>query len=80
MPKKKTSGAKTSGARRKSGRKYGQAASRSVANAVRRQKRGSLRSGKGGKAGRVESRAQAIAIGLAEARKQGAKVPARQGR
>jgi len=42
---------------------------------MRRKKKGTLRSGKGGKGGRVKSRKQAIAIGLSEARKKGAKVP-----
>ncbi len=42
---------------------------------MHRRKRGTLRSGKGGKGGRVKSRKQAIAIGLSEARKKGAKVP-----
>jgi hypothetical protein len=42
---------------------------------MRRRKRGALSSGKGGKGGRVRSRKQAIAIGLSEARKKGAKVP-----
>jgi Family of unknown function (DUF6496) len=56
-------------------RKYGQAAGKSVASAVRREKKGTLRSGKGGKGGKVKSRKQAIAIGLSEARKKGAKVP-----
>jgi Family of unknown function (DUF6496) len=42
---------------------------------MRRRKRGTLRSGKGGKGGKVKSRKQAIAIGLSEARKKGAKVP-----
>ncbi|HEY3936022.1 MAG TPA: DUF6496 domain-containing protein [Bryobacteraceae bacterium] len=42
---------------------------------MRRRKKGTLRSGKGGKGGRVTSRKQAIAIGLSEARKKGAKVP-----
>jgi hypothetical protein len=37
-----------------------------------------LRSGPGGKGGKVKSRKQAIAIGLSEARKKGAKVPARR--
>jgi hypothetical protein len=64
-------------ARKRSKRKYGQAASRSVENAMRREKRGTLRSGKGGKGGKVTSRKQAIAIGLSEARKKGAKVPRR---
>jgi hypothetical protein len=42
---------------------------------VRREEKGTLRSGKGGKGGQVTSRKQAIAIGLSEARKKGAKVP-----
>ena len=61
--------------RSSSRRKYGKAAGKSVASAVRREKRGTLRSGKGGRGGRVTSRKQAIAIGLSEARKKGAKVP-----
>ena len=67
--------AKKSSRRSSSPQKYGKAASKSVASAVRREKRGTLRSGKGGKGGRVTSREQAIAIGLSEARKKGAKVP-----
>lgn len=54
------------------GRKYGEAASKSVESAMRRKKHGTLKSGKGSK---VKSRKQAIAIGLSEARKKGAKVP-----
>jgi len=42
---------------------------------MRRRKHGTLRSGKAGNGGRVKSRKQAIAIGLSEARKKGAKVP-----
>lgn len=42
---------------------------------MRRRKRGTLKSGRGGKGGRVRSRKQAVAIGLSEARKKGAKVP-----
>jgi hypothetical protein len=42
---------------------------------MHREKRGTLKSGKGGKGGTVRSRKQAIAIGLSEARKKGAKVP-----
>jgi hypothetical protein len=45
---------------------------------MRRRKRGTLKSGPGGKGGRVKSRKQAIAIGLSEARKKGAKVPRRK--
>lgn len=55
--------------------KYGKAAGKSVKSAVYREKKGTLRSGKGGKGGVVKSRKQAIAIGLSEARKKGAKVP-----
>jgi hypothetical protein len=55
--------------------RYGQAAGKSVKSAMHREKSGTLRSGKGGKGGRVKSRKQAIAIGLSEARKKGAKVP-----
>jgi Family of unknown function (DUF6496) len=55
--------------------RYGKAAGKSVRSAMRRKKQGTLRSGKGGKGGRVKSRKQAIAIGLSEARKKGAKVP-----
>jgi Family of unknown function (DUF6496) len=62
-------------ATRKGRRRYGAAASRSVERVMRRKKRGTLRSGKGGKGGKVTSRKQAIAIGLSEARKKGAKVP-----
>jgi len=55
--------------------RYGKAAGESVKRAIEREKSGKLRSGKGGKGGRVTSRKQAIAIGLSEARKKGAKVP-----
>jgi hypothetical protein len=56
-------------------RKYGKAAVESVKNAIHKEKKGTLKSGKGGKGGTVKSRKQAIAIGLSEARKKGAKVP-----
>jgi hypothetical protein len=65
--------------RKKGTRKYGTAASKSVKSALHREKRGMLKSGRGGKGGTVKSRKQAIAIGLSEARKKGAKVPARKG-
>jgi hypothetical protein len=42
---------------------------------MRRRKRGTLKSGPGGRGGRVKSRKQAIAIGLSEARSKGEKVP-----
>ena len=61
--------------RKSSGRKYGKAASKRVESAMRRRKKGTLKSGRGGKGGRVKSRKQAIAIGLSEARAKGAKVP-----
>jgi hypothetical protein len=61
-------------------RRYGKAASDSVETAMKRRKKGTLRSGRGGKGGRVKSRKQAIAIGLSEARRKGAKVPSRRGR
>ena len=70
MAARKKSGSRTSG-----GRKYGRKASKSVASAMRRRKKGTLRSGRGGKGGKVKSREQAIAIGLSEAREKGAKVP-----
>ena len=60
------------------GRRYGPAASKTVESAMRRRKRGTLKSGPGGKGGKVRSRKQAIAIGLSEARKKGAKVPRRK--
>jgi uncharacterized protein DUF6496 len=63
-------------AKKRSGkRKYGKGASKRVESAMRRRKKGTLRSGRGGKGGKVKSRKQAIAIGLSEARKKGAKVP-----
>jgi hypothetical protein len=57
------------------GRKYGKAASKRVESAMRRRKKGTLKSGPGGRGGKVKSRKQAIAIGLSEAREKGAKVP-----
>jgi hypothetical protein len=66
---------KSSHSRKKSSGKYGKTAGKTVASAMRRKKKGTLRSGKGGKGGAVKSRKQAIAIGLSEARKKGAKVP-----
>jgi hypothetical protein len=57
-------------------KRYGNAAKKSVGSAVRRAKSGTLKSGKG-RHPKVKSRKQAIAIGLSEARKKGAKVPAR---
>lgn len=53
--------------------KYGEKAGKMVERAMHKMKTGSLKSGKSGKT--VKSRKQAIAIGLSEARKKGAKVP-----
>lgn len=64
--------------RKKSTRKYGKAASKRVESAMKKRKKGTLRSGRGGKGGKVTSRKQAIAIGLSEARAKGAKVPKRK--
>jgi len=61
-------------------RKYSKSAAKDVESAQRRMKKGTLKSGKGGKGGTVKSRKQAIAIGLSEARKKGKKVPAKKGR
>jgi len=59
-------------------RRYSRSASKDVKSAMHRRKRGTLKSGKGGRGGRVKSRKQAIAIGLSEARKKGKKVPKRR--
>jgi hypothetical protein len=60
-------------AKRSTGRKrYGQAATKRVESAMHRRKKGTLRSSSGA---RVTSKAQAIAIGLSEARSKGGKVP-----
>ena len=56
-------------------RKYSKSASKDVEREMKRYKRGTARSGPGGKGGKVKSRKQAIAIGLSEARKKGKKVP-----
>jgi hypothetical protein len=56
-------------------RKYSPAAGRDVESEMRRYKRGTAKSGPGGKGGKVKSRQQAIAIGLSKARKEGRKVP-----
>jgi hypothetical protein len=56
--------------------KYGKKAQRKVRRAMHERKRGTLRSGRSGR--KVKSRKQAIAIGLSEARRAGAKVPRRR--
>jgi Family of unknown function (DUF6496) len=70
--------AKKRSTRRSSGRKYSKGASKSVKSAMHRRKKGTLKRGKSGHGGTVKSRKQAIAIGLSEARKKGAKVPRRK--
>ena len=55
--------------------KYGKGAAKSVKRAMEKWKSGTLKSGKAGSGPRVKSRIQAVAIGLSEARKRGAKVP-----
>lgn len=57
--------------------KYSKKAQDKVEKAMHEKKRGTLRSGRSGK--KVKSRKQAIAIGLSEARKAGAKVPKKKG-
>jgi hypothetical protein len=80
--KKKRSSTRAStkgrGKKRKTTRRYGEAASKKVGRALHEAKQGSLRSGRSKK--KVTSRKQAIAIGLSEARRRGAKVPARKRR
>jgi hypothetical protein len=61
---------------KKTGRRYGKAASKKVGAALHERKRGTLRSGRSGR--KVKSRAQAVAIGLSEARRAGAKVPSKK--
>ncbi len=53
--------------------RYGKKAAQKVKRAMHERKRGTLKSGRSGK--RVKSRKQAIAIGLSEARRAGARVP-----
>ncbi len=64
--------------KKRTSRKYGPAASKSVETAMHEAKRGTLRSGSSGK--KVTNPKQAVAIGLSEARRAGAKVPRRAAR
>ena len=59
-------------AKKRRKRKYSPSSGKDVESEMRRYKRGTARSGRGGK---VKSRKQAIAIGLSKARKKGKKVP-----
>jgi Family of unknown function (DUF6496) len=56
-------------------RKYSRGSSEEVRREMHRYKRGTAKSGKGGKGGRVKNRKQAIAIALSKARKKGKRVP-----
>ena len=56
-------------------RKYAKSAGSDVKREMHRFKKGTAKSGRGGKGGKVKSRKQAIAIGLSKARKKGKKVP-----
>ena len=61
-------------------RKYSRSAGSDVKGEMRRFKKGTAKSGRGGKGGKVKSRKQAIAIGLSKARKKGKKVPKKKSR
>jgi Family of unknown function (DUF6496) len=65
-------------ARKAKKRKYSKGAAKKVRRAMKKRKAGTLRSGRSGR--KVTSRKQAIAIGLSEARKRGAKVPKKKKR
>jgi len=67
-------------ARKAKKRRYSRSAGSDVEREMRRYKKGTAKSGPGGRGGRVKSRKQAIAIGLSEARKKGKKVPKKASR
>jgi hypothetical protein len=76
-PTQRKAASRAGGKKRRSGaRRYGKAASKKVGKALHEAKRGKLRSGRSKK--KVTSRKQAIAIGLSQARRRGAKVPPKQ--
>lgn len=58
--------------------KYSRSTGKDVKSALHRRKKGTLKSGPGGKGGTVKNKKQAIAIALSEARKKGKKVPAKK--
>jgi hypothetical protein len=62
-------------AKKKKKTKYARSSKRDVESEMRRYKKGTAKSGRGGKGGKVKSRKQAIAIGLSKARKKGKRVP-----
>jgi hypothetical protein len=59
-------------------RRYSRGAGSEVKREMHRYKRGTARSGRGGRGGKVKSRKQAIAIGLSKARSKGKKVPTKR--
>jgi hypothetical protein len=65
-------------AKKASTKKKSSGGSKEVASEIRRTKKGTAKSGPGGKGGKVKSKKQAIAIGLSKARKKGKKVPAKK--
>jgi hypothetical protein len=65
-------------ARKAKKRKYSKGAAKKVERAMKKRKAGTLRSGRSGR--KVKGRKQAIAIGLSEARKKGARVPKKKRR
>ena len=62
-------------AKKKKRTKYARSSRRDVESEMRRFKKGTAKSGRGGKGGKVKSPKQAIAIGLSKARKEGKRVP-----
>jgi hypothetical protein len=62
-------------ARKAKKRRYSRSSGSDVEGEMKRYKKGTAKSGPGGRGGRVKSRRQAIAIGLSKARKKGKKVP-----
>jgi hypothetical protein len=67
-------------ARKAKKRKYSRSAGKDVESEVRRYKKGTAKSGRKGRGGKVKSRKQAIAIGLSKARRKGKKVPKKRSR
>jgi hypothetical protein len=64
--------------KRKTKRRYSPSAGKDVKSEMHRYKRGTAKSGPGGRGGKVKSRKQAVAIGLSKARKKGKRVPAKK--
>ncbi len=58
--------------------KYSKGSQDKVEEVMHEFKKGTLKSGKDGKGGKVKSRKQAVAIGLSEARKEGERVPGKK--